>query len=212
MDELELLRHEAIRTLSAAVASDQLPVEQLEERMAMIRQAPNRATLDAIVADVLPTGGFLVPSGLAPVEAGHRYASPVEPAEELRISTTFGSTKRAGSWTVPLHLSLRVVAGEMTLDMRDAVFGSDVLDLDVSVLMGSIVLLVPAGTQVENDCEERFSSSSHSTRSARGVSPNGLLIRIGGKVRFGNLEVKEKRPTAEEPEKKGLLRLLSGED
>lgn len=212
MDELEPLRQEAIRTLSSAVASDRLPVHQFEERLTLVRQAPNRATIDAIVADVLPTGGFLAPAGLRPVRADHAWASPVEPAEELRISTVFGSTKRAGSWTVPLHLTLKVVMGELTLDMRDAVFGSDVLDIDVSVLMGSVVLIVPAGAQVENDCDERFSSSTHSTRSARGVSPIGLLIRIGGRVRFGNLEVKEKRPTADEPEKRGLMKLLSGED
>jgi hypothetical protein len=141
-----------------------------------------------------------------------RYGSPVEPAEELRITTVFGSTKRAGSWTVPLHLTLKVFAGEITLDMRDAVFGSDVLDIDVNVLMGGVVLIVPAGAQVENECDERFSSSTHSTRSARGVSPIGLLIRIGGKVRMGSIEIKEKRPTAEEPEKKGLMKFLSGED
>lgn len=212
MDELEPLRQEAIRVLSAAVASDQLPAEQLESRLALVRQAPNRSTLDAIVADVLPTGGFLAPTGRFPVAADHTWAGPVQPAEELRISTVFGSTKRAGSWTVPLHLSLKVIAGELTLDMRDAVFGSDVVDIEVSVLMGGIILIVPAGAQVENDCEERFSSSSHSTRSARGVSPIGLLIRIGGRVRFGNIEIKEKRPTADEPAKKGLMKLLSGED
>lgn len=212
MDELEPLRQEAIRVLSAAVASDQLPVEQLETRLVLIRQAPNRATLDAIVADVLPTGGFVAPAGLLPMVADHTYASPVEPAEELRISTVFGSTKRAGSWTVPLHLTLKVFAGEITLDMRDAVFGSDVVDIDVSVLMGGVVLIVPAGSQVENDCDERFSSSTHSTRSARGVSPIGLLIRIGGKVRMGSIDIKEKRPTAEEPEKKGLMKFLSGGD
>ncbi len=211
MDELEPLRHEAIRTLSVAVASDRMPVEQFEERLSLVRSAPNRATLDAIVADVLPTGGFLAPVGLVAERGDHTYVSPVEPAEELRISTVMGSTMRAGSWTVPLHLSLKVIMGELTLDMRDAVFGSDVLDIDVSVLMGSIVLIVPAGAQVENGCEERFSSSTHSTRSARGVSPIGLLIRIGGRVRFGNIEIKEKRPTAEEPEKKGLMKLLSGE-
>ena len=212
MDELEPFRQEAIRALSAAVASDRLPVEQLEPRLALVRQAPNRATLDAIVADVLPTGGFLTPSGLLPVPADHTWAGPVEPAEELRISTIFGSTKRAGSWTVPLHLTLKVFAGEITLDMRDAVFGSDVLDIDVSVLMGGVVLIVPPGAHVENECDERFSSSTHSTRSARGASPIGLLIRIGGKVRMGSLEIKEKRPTGEEPEKKGLMRLLSGDD
>lgn len=212
MDELEPLRQEAIRVLSTAVASDQLPVEQFESRLVLVRQAPNRATLDAIVADVLPTGGFLVSHPPQRVAADHTWAGPVEPAEELRISTVFGSTKRAGSWTVPLHLTLKVFAGEITLDMRDAVFGSDVVDIDVSILMGGVILIVPAGAQVENDCDERFSSSSHSTRSARGVSPIGLLIRIGGRVRFGNIEIKEKRPSAEEPEKKGLMRLLSGDD
>jgi hypothetical protein len=216
MDDLEPFREESIRALSAAVASDRLPVDQLEARLALVRQSPNRATLDAIVADVLPTGGFLVPTGLVPAPADHtytgRYGSPVEPAEELRISTIFGSSKRAGSWTVPLHLTLKVFAGELTLDMRDAVFGSDVVDIDVNVLMGGIVLIVPAGAQVENECDERFSSSTHSTRSARGVSPIGLLVRITGKVRMGNIEIKEKRPSAEEPEKKGLMRLLSGDD
>lgn len=212
MNELEPLRQEAIRVLAAAVASDQLPLEQLETRLALVRQAPNRATLDAIVADVLPTGGFLTPSRLLPVVADHTCAGPVEPAEELRISTVFGSTKRAGSWTVPLRLRLKVVMGELILDMRDAVFGSDVLDIELNVVLGSVVLIVPAGAQVENDCEERFSSSTHSIRSTRGVSPIGLLIRLGGQVRFGSIEIKEKRPTAEEPVKKGLMKLLAGDD
>jgi hypothetical protein len=212
MDELEPFRREAIRVLSAAVAADRLPVEQLEPRLTLVRQSPTRASLDAIVADVLPTGGFLAPSGLLPVGADHTYVNPVEPAEELRISTIFGSTKRAGSWTVPLRLTLKVIAGELTLDMRDAVFGSDVLDIDVNVFMGGVVLIVPAGAQVENECEERFSSSTHSTRSAQGAGPIGLLIRIGGRVRFGNLEIKEKRPTAEEPAKKGLMKFFSGDD
>lgn len=210
MDELEPLRQEAIRVLSAAVASDQLPVDQLETRLTLVRQAPNRATLDAIVADVLPTGGYLVPSDRLPVSADHTWAGPVEPAQELRISTVFGSTKRAGSWTVPLRLRLNVFMGEITLDMRDAVFGADVVDIDLSVSLGSVVLIVPAGAQVENDSEERFSSSTHSTRSARGASPIGLLIRLGGKVLFGNIEIKEKRPTAEEPPKTGLMKFLSG--
>ena len=211
MDELEPLRQEAIRALSAALTSDRLPVEQFESRLALVRQAPNRATLDAIVADVLPTGGYLAPTGLLPVAADHTYVSPVEPAEELRISTIFGSTKRAGSWTVPLHLTLKVVMGELTLDLRDAVFGSDLLDIDLDIVLGSMVLIVPAGAQVENECEERFSSSTHSTRSARGVSPIGLLIRISGRVRFGSIEVKEKRPTAEDPVKSGIMKLLSGD-
>jgi hypothetical protein len=211
MDELEPHRLEAIRVLSAAVASDRMPASQVESRLALIRQAPNLATLDAIVADVIPTGSYHTPRGLSPAVADHTFVAPVEPAEELRISTVLGSSKRAGSWTVPHRLMLKVVLGDLVLDLRDAVFGSDVLDIDVSMLLGNLVLIVPAGAQVENECDERMSSSSHSTRSVRGANPIGLLIRITGHVRFSNLEIKEKRPSAEEPEKKGLMKLFGGD-
>lgn len=208
MDELEPHRLDAIRTLSEAVASDRLPIMQFESRLALIRQAPNLATLDAIVADVLPTGGYSLPRGITPAVADHTYAAPVEPAEEMRISTVLSSSTRAGSWTVPLRLQLKVVLGDLTLDMRDAVFGSEVLDIDVQMTLGNLVLIVPAGAQVENECDERMSSSSHSTRSLRGAAPIGLLIRITGRVRFSNLEIKEKLPTGEEPVKKWLAKLF----
>lgn len=208
MDELEPFRHEAIRVLSTAVATDRMSVAQFESRLELIKQAPNRATLEAIIADVLPSGGFTIPAGLVPAVADHSYVAPVEPAESLRIATVFGSSKRAGSWTVPLQLELKVVMGEITLDMRDAVFGSDVLDIDVHCTLGNVVLIVPAGAQVENQCEERFSSSTHSTRSAKGVNPIGLLIRLTGRVRFSNIEIKERRPSGQEKEKPGWMKLL----
>jgi len=210
MDDLEPHRQDAIRVLSAAVASDRLPVTQFESRLALVRQAPNLATLDAIVADVMPSGGYSLPRGLVRADADHTYAAPVEPAEELSISTVFGSSKRAGSWTVPLRLRLKVVLGELVLDMRDAVFGSDVLDIDVHATLGSLVLIVPAGAQVENECEERMSSSTHSTRSVRGAAPIGLLIRITGRVRWSSLEIKEKLRSGEEPQKRGIMKLLGG--
>jgi hypothetical protein len=208
MDELEPLRQEAVRALSAAVASDQLPANQLESRLVLIRQAPNRATLDAIIADVLPSGGYTIPTGLAALQRDHTAVAPVEPADMLRITTIFGSSKRAGSWTVPLAMELKVFMGELTLDLRDAVFGSDVLDIEASVTLGSLTLIVPAGAQVENESDERFSSSTHSTRSARGVSPIGLLIRIRGRVLLGNIEIKERRPSAETREPPKWMKLL----
>jgi hypothetical protein len=199
MDHLESLRHDAIRILSGAVATDRLSVEQFESRLALVHQAPNRATLDAIVADVIPSGGYPVPAGLVPVLPDHPAVAPVEPAELLRIRTVLSSSKRAGSWTVPLRLEAKVVLGELTIDLRDAVFCSDVLDVEVDALLGSFTLIVPAGAQVENECEERWSSTTHSTRSARGANPIGLLIRLTGRVRWSNVEIKEKRRSDEEP-------------
>ena len=213
---MEPLREEAIRALSAALTSDRLSFDQFESRLALIRQAPNRATLDAILAD-LPADEDVASTGLVPMArdhtavVGHDDLVPVEPAEVLRIKTVMGSSKRAGSWTVPHRLELKVVLGELTIDLRDAVFCSDTLDIDVNVLLGSLTLIVPAGTQVENESEEKFSSSSHSTRSTRGLSRIGLLIRITGRVGWSSFEIKEKPPTGMEPEKPRWMRLLAGE-
>jgi hypothetical protein len=210
MDELDPFRREAIRTLSTAVATDRLSVEQFESRLELVRQASNRATLDAIVADVLPSGPYPLSHEITrsmPVPT--RYGG-VEPAELLRIKTVLGSSKRAGSWTVPLRLELIVVLGEITIDLRDAVFGAEVLDIDLSAKFGSITLIVPAGTQVENECEEKLSSSSHSTRSARGAGPLGLLIRITGRVVLSSLDIKEKRRSGEGEDSGTWKRLLGG--
>lgn len=208
MDELESLRQNAIRALSVAVAADRLGVAQFESRLVLIRQAPNRATLEAIVADLVPTGDFTAPLGLPRMARDHILTAPVEPAEFLRISSVFGSSKRAGSWTVPLTLELQVVMGELVIDLRDAVFGADLLDIEVHVTLGSLVLIVPAGAQVENECDERFSSSSHNTRTAKGADPIGLLIRISGRVLFGSIDIKERRPSGDERERPKWMKLL----
>ncbi|HSE51923.1 MAG TPA: DUF1707 domain-containing protein [Gemmatimonadales bacterium] len=216
MDEMELLREEAIRALSAALASDRLSFDQFESRLALIRQAPNRATIDAILADLPADQEVDQPTSFLPLArdhtavAGHDDLMPVEPAEVLRIRTVMGSSKRAGSWTVPFRLELKVVLGELTIDLRDAVFCSDTLDIDLNVLMGSLTLIVPAGTQVENESEEKFSSTSHSTRSTQGMRRIGLLIRITGRVHWSSFEIKEKPPSGMEPRPR-WMRLLAGE-
>lgn len=210
MEELEALRRDAIRALSGAVASDRLPIEQFESRLALVRQAPNRATLDAITADLLPSDSYTLPATTAAEPVDHARLAPVAPAERLRLRTVLSSSKRAGSWTVPLSLEVKVLLGELTIDLRDAVFCSDVLDVELDVTLGSLTLIVPAGAQVENECEERWSSTTHSTRSTKGQGPIGLLIRLTGRVRWSSVDIKEKRRSGEEQQSGGLKRLLGG--
>ena len=209
MDDLEPVRHEAIRQLCDAQARDRMTLEDFENRLDRIKTAPNAATIDAIVADLSETGPFdLAPRH--PAAAADLVGAPVAPADFVRISSVFASTKRGGSWTVPLEIHSLVILGEMTLDLRDAVFGADVVDIQVNVTLGTFKLIVPAGTQVENEIEETLSSSEYSTRTARGVRPNGLLVRIHGRAVLASVEVKERLPTALKPERLGFWRKLLG--
>jgi hypothetical protein len=214
MSDLESARREAIGMLCRAQAGDRLSVEAFESRLEQVRQAPNQATLAAILADLddaaLPEP---VISARYPVASSDRLElAAVSPAEYLRISSVLASSKRAGAWTVPLEIEGFVMFGELVLDLRDAVFGSDVVDINVDIKLGSFQLIVPAGTQVENEVEETLSSSTHSTRSARGIRPNGLLVRLRGKALMASVDVKEKLPS--KPGNRGnfLERLLGSGD
>lgn len=213
MSDLESARREAIRFLCQAQANDRLSIEAFENRLDQIKQASNQATFAAILADLEDTGAYDTPTVALTRYRANRHeldepAAPVHPAEYLRLTSVFASTKRAGSWTVPLQIDAFVAVGEMTLDLKDAVFATDVVDITVDVTLGSLTLIVPAGTQIENEVAERFSGSTHSTRLAKGARPNGLLLRIRGKAFMASIDVKERFPSGQA--KPGIFDRLLG--
>lgn len=218
MTELEFARRDAVARLCLAQASGLLSVEAFEDRYALISEASTIATLEAMVADLaLEDATPLLPvptrtHSMAPVsDSGYtmRAALPVEAASSVRIPAVLGSAVRAGTWTVPEHIEVMVTLGEVKLDFRDATFSTDTIVVDASVLLGSLTLIVPPGTQVENECEEFMSNSSHPRRGKNRAPPNGILVIIQGRVRLGELSIKERPPTGEEPERlKGFFTRL----
>jgi len=207
MTELETARRDAVARLCMAQASGFLSVETFEERYALLCEATSVATLEALVADLVMDDVTPLPL-LAPAPSTDQYAAitgystrsaAVAPAESIRIPAVFGSAERAGTWTVPEHIEVMVTLGEVKLDFRDAVFSTDTVVIDLSVFAGSLKITVPPGTQIENECEEFMSSSSHPKRRGKRVAPNGILVILRGHVRLGELNIKERPPTGEEP-------------
>lgn len=219
MTELESARRDAVSRLCYAQASGLLSVEAFEERYALIAEASSVATLDAIVADLVHedvTPLLPVPTrtmSVEPVDTGGytmRTALPVEAATSVRIPAVLGSAVRAGTWTVPEHIEVMATLGEVKLDFRDATFSTDTIVIDASVLLGTLTIIVPPGTQIENECEEFMANSSHPRRGKKRAPPNGILVIIQGHIRLGELSIKERPPTGEEPERLGgfFTRLL----
>jgi hypothetical protein len=219
MTALESARRDAVARLCLAQASGFLSVEAFGERYALVAEATSVATIEGIVADLEledATPLLPVPTRTLAVEAtvdtdGYpiRMALPVEAATSVRIPAVLGSAVRAGTWTVPEHIEVMATLGEVKLDFRDATFSTDTIVIDASVLLGSLTLIVPPGTQIENECEEFMSNSSHPRRGKKRAPPNGILVILQGKVRLGEISIKERPPTGEEPERlKGFFTKL----
>lgn len=187
-DELSQARKDARELLYAAVEERRISAEVLELRLALIGEAPSSAAVAAIVADLAPTGGY-------DLVAAETQTAWVNAPEYLRLSAVFGSTKREGVWTAPLSLDIECILGEVHVDLRDAMFGSDLLEIHVDVYLGEVVITVPSGTEIENHCSNVLGSSKHKLAKRDVSPPNGLLVRITGKVVLGELTTRERLPS-----------------
>lgn len=208
MTELEEARRNAVAQLCQAQAAGYISVAAFEDRYALVREANSVATLQALIADLVADPPAETLPAVRHQDSVETYAAaPVEAAGSLRIPAILGSAVRGGTWTVPEHLAILVVLGEVTLDFRDASFTTDTVYIDLSVTLGSLKIVVPPGTQIENECHEVFSSSTHPRRGRNRVAPNGLLVILSGRVFMGEVKIQERPPTGEE---KPLFRPLIG--
>lgn len=92
---------------------------------------------------------------------------------------------------VPYHLELMSLLGEMHLDFRDAILPDDVIDVHLSVTLGSMVLIVPKGTTVLNDVDAILSTNELKRKGKSFVPSNGLTLRVTGRLMMGSLEIRE---------------------
>jgi len=111
-------------------------------------------------------------------------------AEELRVSAVLSSTRREGNWIMPWRLELLAIMGELRVDFRDALVPDDVLTVNVSATLGTVVLVVPRGTAIRNDVESIIGSAEHKRK--KGVAPSsGLTLHVTGRLVLSSLEIRE---------------------
>ncbi|HUG28272.1 MAG TPA: LiaF domain-containing protein [Gemmatimonadales bacterium] len=185
---ISAVRREAIELLCTAQAEGRISVNLFDTRLAAVQQATSDAAIAAIVADLQdfePTGGHLLVAESA-------EPPPIPYSDNLRISAVLSSTKREGNWVVPYKLELLTILGEMHMDFREAFLPDHVIDVDISVALGSLVLIVPKGTEIQNEADAILGSSEVKRKGKTFVPPNGLILRVTGRIVLGSLEIREK--------------------
>ena len=180
-------REQVIHRLSEGYAQDVFDIDELERRLDLAHGARSVAELDALLADLGPSTTALVPVGPTAIEDPDR-------AERKRVRVMLSAVERRGRWSVPRRLDLRVLWGHVELDFRDASLGPGVTTIHVRVFMGNLEIVLPPGLGIDIDVSSFASAVTERHRVPPDHDPARPLIRVVGKVRFGNIEVTTRLP------------------
>ena len=187
-------RDRVAEALREAAAEGRLTLSELEERLDATFRARTYGDLEPITHD-LPQGHYPVPAGPSarPAAVVRRGADGSGPALWTeRITAVLGDEKRSGRWEVPRRLELTSVLGEVTIDFTEAIVRHREIVVQVSVLLGSVTLIVPEGIDVRMDTGSSF-FADRKYRLTGPVTPGGPVYWVRGFVVLGEIMVRPPR-------------------
>jgi Domain of unknown function (DUF1707) len=125
-----LLRHSG--------ANGQLTVEELDERVEAAYAARTRGELERLVEDLGDVRKRAADVPVRPGEGGTHW-----------VVSIMGGSDRTGRWRVGRTCTVVNVMGGSDLDLNDAEFAADVVEMRVFSLMGGSDIWIPDGLDVE---------------------------------------------------------------
>ncbi len=133
-------REQTADALRHAAGEGRLTVEDLEERLAAAYGAATRSELAVLTRDVV--------EALPAPAAGRVPVRPGEDGADQLISVLSG-TNRAGRWKLSPRVRVLNVLGSSNLDLNDAVFAADVVEMRIVSVLGGADVHVPEHLNVE---------------------------------------------------------------
>lgn len=117
--------------------------------------------------------------------------------QERALFSVFGDVKRQGRWTVAAQTRSVTVFGDTVLDLRDASFEEQKVEVRAFVLFGDLKVIVPAGVDVRVRAGLVFGDQKVQRRTEPGAGAPLVDIDVYGG--FGDVKVLELEPGEVEP-------------
>lgn len=201
---LELERERTVQALCAHFAQDHLTTQELELRFEEVYRAASLDELRGLTRG-LPA---LAPASLSATPLPmYAVATPTSVPIEKRFLALMSEVRRQGLWSVPARVAARAFMGAVRLDLREGQVPAGGVDIDVSVFMGEVRIILPPGLRADVD---GFAIMGEFTdRTAGGGALDAPSIRVHGMAIMGAVRVETRLP------KEGALqawkrRLLNG--
>ena len=189
-------RDRAIALLQEHYARNHLEVAEYERRVELAERATTETALTALLGD-LP----------------YLNSPPTEGSYSGRVTSTvgalLGATSRRGRWRVPSFVRVRAVMGSVELDLSEAEIASGETVIEVTAILGNVVVTVPEGLAVEMEGSAILGSFDQLVTSAASRR-DGRRVRIIGRARLGTVDVIVKKKTGLLEDIKSTVRGLLG--
>jgi hypothetical protein len=134
-------REQIVQRLNDAAGDGRITLAEFEDRVAGVWAAATYGEVEQYVADLPVAPGLPAPR------------------EVVELSTVASKIKRDGVWAVPRRLVVKNKAGTVKLDFTDATVTFPVVEIELDVMAGETVLVLPPGASVDADDVKTFAGS-----------------------------------------------------
>jgi hypothetical protein len=98
------------------------------------------------------------------------------------------SIRRMGAWTTARHFDIRASRGSVVLDLLLAELEPGEITVELDIDHSTVILLVPDGTNVEDDDLRRVGRGRVTDWTGVG-SPDGRTLRLTGELRSSEIRI-----------------------
>jgi hypothetical protein len=183
-------RDSVVNLLHTAYAEGRITSDEHTERVQATISAKTLDDLVPLTADLVPAAPAepLVPRGprAVPVPAGGA-------GETDRMTAALSTVKRGGPWRVRPRVFANIFLGSVELDLTEATFDVQVVELNITQFMGSVFLRVPWGTTIRDETSHALGETS--IKGIGSPDPSFPVIVLRGTNVLGEIKVRgPKRP------------------
>jgi hypothetical protein len=164
-----------VHQLADHYALDHISLEEYEFRVQAAFRATQWYELTATTSDLPSLGPERSP--VVRSEGGSRVGG-------RSLLAIMGGFSRKGRWLVPERMKIWAIMGGAELDFRDAVFTSQVTEIEILAVMGGVHIRVPPGVRVETDGVAIMGGFDDNPGVARFDSP---VLRVRGLAVMGGV-------------------------
>lgn len=182
-------RDQVAEVMSTAFAEGRLSREEYDERLDALLRAKTFDDLVGLTRDLVVVATPAHPPAAKPAYAVEHGG----PSGEIdRMVGVFGGAERKGKWRIRSHTQAYALFGGVDLDLREAVFESQVVEISGVWCFGGLDIKVPAGVEVRDQTSGIFGGTD--IRDLGEPQPGAPVIVLKGVSLFGGVSVKGPKP------------------